>query len=64
MNIYKLTKDFAYIYTPNRTYRRHKIWKVLGWESHPQQDRVYEYVSNVPDTLINMLYGLPDELRR
>jgi hypothetical protein len=55
---------FTYIYTPTHTYWMHHGNKKLGWESRLQRDHDRGYSSNVPDTLVNMLYGLPEDLRR
>lgn len=54
----------TYIYTPNRTYWIENEHKKLGWESRIPRDFDRGRLSNVPDTLVNMLYGLPEDLRR
>ena len=56
----------TYIYTPTHTYWVYHArgYSQFGWESRLQQDRDRGHVSNVPDTLVNMLFGLPDRLRK
>jgi hypothetical protein len=56
---------FTYIYTPSHTYWIEHNGIKFNWESclTRGEDRGY-YSSNVPDTFVNMLYGLPKDLKR
>lgn len=62
---YVYDPERTYIYTPTHTYHIYNKWgRQLGWESRLQREYDRGHVSNVPDTLVNMLYGLPEDLWR
>ena len=65
MIYYLMRRTYTYIYTPGRTYWCEHGSVKWNWESRLPQDRDRGWCnSNVPDTLVNMLYGLPEDLRR
>jgi len=64
MIYYHMRRTHTYIYTMTRTYWHQHGSIIWNWESRMPQDRDRGHVSNVPDTLVNMMFGLPEDLKR